>query len=30
MKCYEIGTVVRSARIRHGMTQEELAAQMGQ
>lgn len=25
MKCYEIGTVVRSARIRHGMTQEDLA-----
>ena len=25
MECYEIGSVVRSARIRHGMTQEDLA-----
>lgn len=25
MECYEIGAVVRSARIRHGMTQEDLA-----
>lgn len=25
MECYEIGTVVRSARMRHGMTQEDLA-----